>query len=790
MRATRLVDQASGERRLALPRGARTVACAILLLLAAYAAHLLVGRGRDGLDWVFNDFVQNGLLVAGASVCALGAASRSSGRAPWVLLAIGLGSWTAGNIVWSAWVGRLAEAPYPSLSDGLWLGFYPLMYVALVLLVRERVTHFRPSMWLDGLIGALATAGLAIGLLWPSLEQASEGEPQIVLVNFAYPVADILLLALLAGVVALTRGKIGRALAVLAAGLALNAVGDIAYLIKVANGGGDGASVIDLVWVSAQLLIAAAAWQPLAGIPSTRLEGWRVLAMPAVFGVVAVALLAVSAVGRLPVLPALLALGTIVAIMVRTGLTFRENLRLLDAREQARTDDLTGLLNRRGFYVQSEAKLVEAAEANSGMALLLLDLDHFKEFNDTLGHHAGDELLRNLGERLRRALPEAAVARLGGDEFVALVPCDRDGVDGLGAAHRVLDALAEAFPVDGMLTQITGSIGVALFPDNGTDREELLRAADVAMYRAKQHRSGVELYRAENDANTRGRLRLAGELAHALAGDELLLHYQPRSDFATGAVTGVEALARWQHPTLGLLGPDQFIELAEQHGLMRRLTLRVLDLAISQQHVWRRVGIELPVSVNVSPANLLDVRFPTDVAQLLERREVAPGALVLEITENTVMLDPVRAIDSVARLSEVGVNFSLDDFGTGYSSLAQLKRLPVTELKIDRSFISEMHTNASDATIVRSTIELGQNLGLRVVAEGVETAEHWSDLKAMGCDSAQGYYLSRPLPAGELTAWLTKQAAHSTNDAQPSSASIGTHRETGDGEAMARRRTE
>jgi diguanylate cyclase (GGDEF)-like protein len=751
-------------------RGTRLVVSAVfLLLIAAYAGHLLWGRGRDGLDWVFDDFVQTGLLAGGTVVCSLGAANRSSARAPWVLLAIGLGSWTTGNVVWSAWIGPLAETPYPNLADALWLGFYPFMYAALVLLVRERVARFRKSMWLDGLIGALAMAGLAIGLLWPTLQQAGQGDPMIVVVNFAYPVADILLLAILAGVVAITRGRIGRALALVAAGLVVNAVGDIAYLMKVANGGGDGDSLLDLVWVVAQLLIAAGAWQSISGARSMQLEGWRVLAFPAFFAVTAVSLLAASAVGALPALPALLALATIVAIMVRTGLTFRENLTLLDARHQARTDDLTGLLNRRGFYLMSEARLSKATEDSARIAVLLLDLNHFKEFNDTLGHHAGDELLRDLAVRLRRALPEGAVARLGGDEFVALLPCDRGEADAIGAAHRVLDTLEKPFPVEGMVTQIGGSIGVALFPDHGADRAELLRAADVAMYRAKHQGSSVELYRTETDPNTRERLRLVGELHGALEREELVLHYQPKCDLITGAVSGVEALARWQHPTLGLLGPDHFIELAEQHGLMRRLTLLVFEMAINQQRVWRSIGIELPVSINVSPANLLDVRFPADVAKFLTRCEVPPGALLLEITENTVMLDPARALDSVARLSELGVSFSLDDFGTGYSSLAQLKRLPVVELKIDRSFVSEMHVSANDTTIVQSTIDLGRNLGLRVVAEGVEAAEHWSALRAMGCDTVQGFHLSCPLPADALTPWLTEHAArlHAGRAVQP-----------------------
>jgi diguanylate cyclase len=298
---------------------------------------------------------------------------------------------------------------------------------------------------------------------------------------------------------------------------------------------------------------------------------------------------------------------------------------------------------------------------------------------------------------------------------------------------------------------------VALAPQHGRARAELLRHADVAMYRAKQRGTGVELYTPEGDVHTRDRLQLANDLRRALDVDELVLHFQPKCDLATGQVSGVEALARWQHPERGLLYPDAFIELAEQHGLMRPLTLNVLAMAARQRRAWSRAGFELSVAVNVSAANLLDARFPTDVAELLERHEVPAGGLQLEITENTIMVDPGRALDVLARLGELGISFALDDFGTGYSSLAYLKRLPVDELKIDKSFVMDMTTDADDATIVRSTVELARNLGLRVVAEGVETAEHWRELSRFGCHTAQGYYLSRPLPAGQLTHWLTRR---------------------------------
>jgi diguanylate cyclase (GGDEF)-like protein len=431
------------------------------------------------------------------------------------------------------------------------------------------------------------------------------------------------------------------------------------------------------------------------------------------------------------------------------------------SRSQARTDELTGLGNRRHFYLAAEEHLQTAHATGAPLALALIDLDRFKEINDTFGHHAGDLLLRELGQRLRSALPEAHVlARLGGDEFVALLDAGERGTAVQRAAERFLAALDEPFALDEVFVHLHASVGIALSSPDAPDRATLLRYADIAMYRAKATGGGVQRYAPEHDENTRDRVVLAGELRTALDRDELVLHYQPKADLATGRVTSVEALLRWRHPTRGLLDPAAFLPLAEQHGLMRRLTVRVLELALHQAAAWKAAGRPLGVSANLGAANLLDARFPDEIAALLARTGLPAGLLQLEITEDTIMVDPVLVLDVVARLGELGFTFSLDDFGTGYSSLAYLKRLPIRELKIDRSFVTDMNENHDDAVIVRSIIDLARNLGLHVVAEGVETDATWDRLADYGCHTAQGFLLSPPVPARELDSWLdTRQDA-------------------------------
>jgi diguanylate cyclase (GGDEF)-like protein len=416
-------------------------------------------------------------------------------------------------------------------------------------------------------------------------------------------------------------------------------------------------------------------------------------------------------------------------------------------RQQALQDALTGLPNRTLLHARAERVL----RGDEPAAMLLIDLDRFKEVNDTLGHDYGDALLVEVAERLGGVLRrDDTLARLGGDEFAVLVAGTPDRAAVAEVAGRLQDVLRRPFALRGVAVELEASIGVAHYPEHGSTAGELLQRADVAMYDAKRGRHGVATYASERDPYSADRLGLLAELRRAIERDELLLHYQPKVSLHSGELTGVEALVRWLHPSRGLLGPDEFVPLAERTGAVADLTRWVVDRALAQQRAWREQGVDLPVAVNLAAANIVDVTLPDAVARLLERHGVPGDRLECEISEHTVMADPVRASDVLGGLRALGVRLSLDDFGTGHSSLAYLKRLPLDEVKIDRAFVAGMADDENDAVIVRSTIDLARNLGLEVVAEGVENAETMHTLAELRCDIAQGYFISRPLPAGEL----------------------------------------
>jgi diguanylate cyclase (GGDEF)-like protein len=423
---------------------------------------------------------------------------------------------------------------------------------------------------------------------------------------------------------------------------------------------------------------------------------------------------------------------------------------------QALHDGLTGLPNRDLLRRRVEEALALAQQRQAGVAVLLLDLDRFKEVNDTLGHQSGDLLLQALGERLSGLVRATdTVARLGGDEFAIVSPgAGEEGA--IAVAERIRSGLEEPFALGNLAVEVEASIGIALFPEHGSDVEALIRHADVAMYQGKKnHRPTV--YSRHDDHYSPDRLALVGELRRAIAEGELVLHYQPRVELATGAVQAVEALVRWEHPERGLLSPGEFLPLAEHTGLIRPLTRYVLDTALADCAGWMAEGLPAGVSANLSARDLLDAEVPTEVEALLRKHGVDPGLLEVEITENTILTDPERARAVLERLRALGVRLSIDDFGTGFSSLGQLRRLAVDVLKIDKSFVLNMTHDDNDDVIVRSTIELGHNLGLRVVAEGVETQETWDRLAQLGCDTAQGFFVSRPVPREVLVEWLRKR---------------------------------
>jgi diguanylate cyclase (GGDEF)-like protein/PAS domain S-box-containing protein len=424
-------------------------------------------------------------------------------------------------------------------------------------------------------------------------------------------------------------------------------------------------------------------------------------------------------------------------------------------RRQALHDGLTGLPNRSNLTDRLRQSLRRSSHTLDPVALLVMDLDQFKEINDALGHDHGDRLLIELSHRLEELLGEEdVVARLGGDEFAVLLTTPGHLDAALAVATRIRTAMEQPFHLGGISLQVNGSIGIAVYPDHAVDAETLARRADVAMYTAKRTGGGTAVYAPEHDQSSIRRLSLLGELRRAISDDELVLHFQPSVDLATGELRGAEALVRWQHPKHGLLPPAEFIELAEVSGTIQSLTRWVLARAIDTVCMWRENGVDLPVAVNLSVRNLYDVELPGWLGQQLADRGVDAGMLVLEITETELMDDPLYAMEVLGKLKALGAAASIDDFGTGYSSLAYLKNLPIDELKIDRSFVGMMVSDESDLTIVRSIIDLSHNLGLDVVAEGVEDAETLEQLSEMGCDRAQGYFLSRPVPADELLVWI------------------------------------
>jgi diguanylate cyclase (GGDEF)-like protein len=432
--------------------------------------------------------------------------------------------------------------------------------------------------------------------------------------------------------------------------------------------------------------------------------------------------------------------------------------REVKAREhEALHDSLTGLANR-NLFERFLARALEDRTVGRLVAVMLMDLDGFKEINDTMGHHVGDAVLKELAARLTASISEhGLVARLGGDEFAFVLP-DLPNAERVGELGRViLSELERPVGVEGLALEVRASLGVSLAPEHGEERSQLLRRADVAMYTAKSAGGGIEVYDPSDDRHSTRRLILAHELRAAPRTDAIEVWYQPVADLASGAVLGCEALLRWNHSLHGPIPPDEFIPLAEQSGIIRELTWWVLDAAIRQARVWHERGQNLGISVNMAARTLLEADLLDRLAHMLSTTGVEPHRLTLELTESSIMADPIRSEKVLASLGELGVGVALDDFGTGYSSLSRLKELPIHVVKIDKSFVISMSVDEGDLAIVRSTIELARNLGHIVVAEGVENQVTWDQLVELGCDQAQGFYLARPMPATTFDLWLRQR---------------------------------
>ncbi|WP_242511350.1 putative bifunctional diguanylate cyclase/phosphodiesterase [Pengzhenrongella frigida] len=446
-------------------------------------------------------------------------------------------------------------------------------------------------------------------------------------------------------------------------------------------------------------------------------------------------------------------------LLYRTVRKFSSRLQstALDNARLALLDSLTGLPNRRMLLDRLARAVETAAEVGTGVGLVMLDIDRFKDINDSLGHDMGDELLAQVALRLQAALrDDDLVARLGGDEFAVLVPAIRSAKDAEGLAERVRTVFTEPFQLGEMELHVETSIGVACIPEHATDGSSLMRKADVAMYTAKVHRLGVAVYSPHEDDSSPARLVLLGDLHRALTQpDELVLHYQPKIDLRTGATIGVEALMRWEHPTRGMLPPGLFVPLAEQTGLINDLTRFALEKAIEQIAAWQADGYSLAVAVNLSAHNLTSFTVVDTIVELLDKHQVSPDLLEVEITETALVADPSRILPVLTRLDGMGIRVSIDDFGTGTTSISQLRDLPVTQLKIDRLFISDLESNpdvCGSEIVVKAMVDLAHSFGLVVIAEGVEDARTASRLAALDVDQAQGFLYSKAVPPAEIAA--------------------------------------
>ena len=734
----------------------------LLAALLGCAALFATGTGPrpEGTAWVvvYDGVLYNGVYVLGALVCVSAARRTPAERVAWWAMATGLSIAVVGNLGYSIASVRETTPDFPSSGDVATLLAFVPVYVALIALLRSRTPRSSASTWLDGIIGALGTGSLAVALLLGSAETAPAGGSAVVVAGLVYPLTGILLLTLIGvvgGVLGLRRDPV---ILLLLGGVAVNLAGDIAYATLAPGGDFDAGGPLDLLFVAGVVLVASGAHLSRPGLrdrrraPQAARVGWQVVAVPLGCSAASLLVLALGSTGPFAELARWFAAGCIAASLARSAVTCRELLDFHAVREEARTDELTGLPNRRALYARAEPMVAAASRGEPG-ALLLLDLDGFKAVNDSLGHQAGDALLQQVALRLQSALrPQDLLARLGGDEFAVLLP-GTDLEEAQARAGLLHGLLLRPFTVDGARLHVGGSIGVSTTPVPAASVEELLRCADIAMYAAKGGHGGVQVYVPDPEDTCGDLLRTMDELRRGLADGELVVFLQPQVSLVDGTVVGVEALVRWQHPIRGLLLPADLLPAAVQAGLLRPLTDVVLELALAAAARWWPFH-EVPVSVNLAAANVTDLDLPEKVTRALVRHGLPAQALTLELVEDTLMANPERARTVLGELRQVGVRTSIDDYGTGYSSLAYLRHLATDELKLDRSLTADVDREPRATAFVRHTVALAHDLGLRLVAEGVEDLATGRMLAELGCDVAQGYAIARPMPVEDFLGWL------------------------------------
>ena len=731
-----------------MPRAARAGFAVFGVLLVAYFVVLVV-RPADQSSTLLDGW---GVDAFELLVCTLGigvAFARGSGRP----IALSLGGsmllWSLGDVARTVQSLGGTEPPVPSVPDLFYLLSFPVAYLGLGLMIRRALRSAVPATWLDGVIAGVGAATLCSAFAFHDLRSIVGGGAAEVATNLAYPIGDVLLLAMAVGGTVLLSGRRQAAWYLVATGCAVNAFGDTLNLLSPAGAAHLTAVADGIAWPTAIWLVSLAVALPAPKADLLENETTPGFALPGAGAIAAVGVLIVGTTRSIDRVSVALAAVTIGLAAIRLGLSTKALRRLMnERRRQSLTDTLTGLGNRRRLGEALEHFFGED-DVERRLAFLFVDLDGFKQVNDSFGHAAGDQLLVQLGPRVVSCLRDSdLVARIGGDELAVLL-VDADAGHAAEVAQRISAKIREPFVLDTVSVRIEASVGIAVAPLDAVTAADLMKHADQAMYRAKKNRSAVEFYDRALDTET-DRLRLLEDLRAAIAAGELVLHYQPQFSLLDGTMPRVEALLRWPHPRLGFVPPPTFLLLAEEAGLMRTVTDIVLRQALAQCARWRTDGRDIAVSVNVSATDVQDVTFAERVRRHLAEHDLPAAALRLEITETTVISDFARCQRVIDELRELGCTISMDDFGAGFTSLANLGRLALDELKLDRRFLAAAQAGRGHTELLRATIELAHALGLEVVAEGVEEEHAVEVLARLGCDLAQGYHLGRPAPADEV----------------------------------------
>lgn len=731
------------------PLGIATSSALIFLALLYSVTHFTIDRGDAGFS-AFWDGALYAIIewVAVVAVALRLVAARGREQRGWLVMTIGMALYAGGALSWSLDAGGDGEVGFPSIADAFWLASYPCFAGGLILLLRARAGETSIALWLDGLIGGLTVGAVALVFFFPAIEQATGGTTAAIATNLAYPLADAVLMMIVASGIIIVGRYPGPSWMALTIGFAIFALGDTVYVFQVATDTYKPGPV-DLTWIAGSSLIGLAAWVPMGTVRAGEVRPRAAYIIPTVFATSAFFLLMVrEGLDGDRNWGALVALTALAMSIPRALIASGDTRRLVRVRKEAYTDELTGLSNRRHFFEIAERALLRQHDP---FALCMVDLDRFKDVNDSYGHRIGDELLMLVARRLEAATePSCTVARLGGDEFGLLMPGSAGPGQLRARAEEILQELSVPYRLGALEFQIGASIGITTWPHDGSDIEALVANADMAMYEAKRDRTGIAFYEEDHHYDGRDRLRRVQQVRQALLAGEMVLHYQPILDVALDRITEMEALVRWKREDGTYVQPGEFLPLLRDAGLMSELTRSVLDQALHQVAEWRRDGWKLRVAINVGAPELLGDRFLDHVKLGLKGEDIPASLLVVEITEDALVEDFERARAAITALRDMGVRVSIDDFGVGYSSLSQLHHLEVDTLKIDRSIVSACMESRRAQAVLRSAITLAHGLAMNVCGEGVESAEMLSYLRGLGCDRAQGFYIARPAAPAEL----------------------------------------